>query len=236
MGTPNVDKSRLIRELAEILSMPAYSQWLMKANEDAEFRREFENKVDRLHGKPGKGKYRVRGPQEFAMEAVDKAFGKRNRPNLLDPIVVNELKTNSDTLLLYRMFDGISLKTALTLGRWWCNRSLLEEICAATSKLNGTARENQILEYLRTAMFVDPNWNGCTDIAVMKIPAGASLPVIIGKGSWKALKSPIIKTQGDVIDKLRIMPIPGATQVFVPFVDGMWVEKVVRSTPGWPLA
>ena len=236
MGTPNVDKRRLIRELTEILSKPIYSLWLMKANEDAAYRREFENKVDRLRGKPGAGKYKIKGPKEFAVEAVDKAFGKRDRPNLLDPVVVKELKTDRDTLLLYRMFDGISLKTAVTLGRWWCNRSLLEDICAATSKLSGTARENQILEYMRTAMFVDPSWNGCTDIAVMKIPAGASLPAIIGRGNWKALKSPAIRTQRDVIDKLRIMPIPGATQVFVPLVDGMWVDKLVRSTSGWPLA
>jgi hypothetical protein len=89
-------------------------------------------------------------------------------------------------------------------------------------------------------MFVHPSWTFGTNIAQLKIGGGCSIPAIIGRGSWTAMKSargvPHIQTEDDVIDKLGMMPIPGPKQVFLPVFNDMWVRGVPNLSPDWPLS
>lgn len=240
MGTPNIDRNKLASDLAALLSKPDYKQMLARENEDREMRQQKDQRRASLKGISGKpSKYQPATPAQLAKEAVDAAFGDVNQPNLLDPISVVELKAASTEISLYRLYDGISHKTALTLGRWWCTRSLLNQIWQATSDLAGEARRRRTLEFLKSAMFVHPSWNFGTNIAQMKIGGGCSVPAIIGRGSWTAMKSaknaPAIQTEDDVIDKLGMMPIPGPKQVFLPIFNDMWVRGVPELSSNWPL-
>jgi hypothetical protein len=240
MGTPIVDRNKLSRDLAALLSKPEYKQMLARENEDREMRQQKDQRRANLKGSAGKpAAYQPATAAQLAKEAVDAAFGDINQPNLLDPISVVELKPASAEISLYRLYDGLSHKTALTLGRWWCNRSLLKQIWHATSDLAGENRRRKTLEFLKSAMFVHPSWNYGTNIAQMKIGGGCSVPAIIGRGSWTAMKSaknaPAIQTEDDVIDKLGMMPIPGPKQVFLPLYNDMWLRGVPDLSPDWPL-
>jgi hypothetical protein len=241
MGTPIVDRDKLAHELALILSKPDYKQMLSRENQDREMRQEKDQRRANLKAPSGKpAAYPAATAAQLAKEAVDAAFGDANQPNLLDPISVVELKPASADICLYRLYDGISHKTALTLGRWWCTRSLLKQIWHATSDLTGENRKRRMLEFLKSAMFVHPSWNYGTNIAQMKIQGGCSVPAIIGRGSWTAMKSarnaPTIQTEDDVIEKLGMMPIPGPKQVFLPLLNDMWVRGVPELSPDWPFS
>jgi hypothetical protein len=241
VGTPIIDRGRLARELAAILSKPEYKQMLARENEDRELRQQKNHRRANLTAPSGKPTaYQPATAAQIAKEAVDAAFGDVNQPNLLDPVAVVELRAASSEICLYRLYDGISHKTALTLGRWWCTRSLLREIWQATSNLASDNRKRRTLEFLKSAMFVHPSWNFGTNIAQMKIGGGCSVPAIIGRGSWTAMKSarsaPQIQTEDDVIDKLGMMPIPGPKQVFLPVFNDMWVRGVPDLSPDWPLS
>jgi hypothetical protein len=240
MGTPIIDRAKLTRELATILSKPDYRLMLFRENEDREMRHEKMQRRANLKGSSSKpSAFRPASSAEIATEAVDAAFGGVNQPNLLDPIRVVELKPGRVEICLYRLYDGLSHKTALTLGRWWATRSLLKEIWRATSSVHTQNRQSTAREFLRTAMFVHPSWNHGTHIARMRIEPGCSVPAIVGRGSWQAMKSaregPVIQTEDDVIDKLGMMPIPGPKQVFLPLVNDMWVCGVAELSPQWPV-
>jgi hypothetical protein len=239
MGTPIIDRAKLARELATILSKPEYRLMLLRENEDREMRHEKLQRRAKLKNTSTKpGAFKPATHAEIAAEAVDAAFGGVSQPNLLDPIQVIELRPTSAGISLYRLYDGLSHKTALTLGRWWATRSLLTQIWQATSKLTGQDRQKAVREFLRTAMFVHPSWNHGTHIARMKIQPGCRLPAIIGRGSWQAMKSardgPTIQTEDDVIEKLGMMPIPGPKQLFLPIFNDMWVCSVADLSPDWP--
>jgi hypothetical protein len=82
-------------------------------------------------------------------------------------------------------------------------------------------------------------------IAVMLVPAGASVVVIRGTGNWKAMRTspgsarpagaPGIVNQGDVITHLGMMPVPGTVQCVVPLFNDNWITQVPRLSPNWPL-
>lgn len=232
-----MNRSKLIADLAAILSNPIYKQLLDRGNEYAETMQhnyQLRSSVRNKSLKPSP--YKTKSPTEFATEAVDSAFGNANKPNLVEPILALELIPSEQPISLYRLYDGISHKTALTLGRWWCNRRLLKQICYATQEDSGTAREKKILDFMRTAMFVHPTWNFGTDVARMQIPVGGRVPVLVGKGSWQAMSSSKdIQTEDDVMDKLGMMPIPGPKQFFVPLLNDMWVCGVPKLSGNWPL-
>jgi len=241
LGTPIVDRDKLARELGALLSKPQYKQMLAHENEDRELRQQKNHRRTNLKAPSGKPTaYQPATAAQLAKEAVDAAFGDVNQPNLLDPVVVLELTPASAPICLYRLYDGRSHKTALTLGRWWSTRSLLKEIWHATSGLAGEERRGRTLEFLKSAMFVHPGGNYGTNIARMKVGGGCCVPAIIGRGSWTALKSyriaPAIHTEDDVIDKLGMTPIPGPKQVFLPIFNDMWVRGVPDLSPDWPLS
>ena len=237
MGTPNLDRTRLAQELAEILSHPIYKQALDKGNDYAAM--QYRNA--QLRAKAAKAPvktspYVPKGPAEFAQEAVNAALGNMDRPNLLDPVLVLELIPRNSDIYLYRAYDGFSYKTALTVGRWWCNRRLLKQISYATSEYSGEVRQRKVLDFMRTAMFVHPKWNNGTEVARMTIPPGGRVPVIVGKGSWQSLKSsPDIQSEDDAIEKLGMVPIPGPKQFFVPLPNDMWICNVPKLSKNWPL-
>jgi hypothetical protein len=243
MGTPNVNRAKLIADLTAILSQPIYRQLLDRGNEYAETQQhnaQLRAFVKNRSLKPSV--YRNKGPAEFAEEAIEAAFGESQKPNLLDPILVVELIPRGQPIRLYRAYDGVSHKTALTLGRWWCNRRLVKQICHSTEQFSGTDREQKILAYLRSAMFVHPERNYTREVARMEIPEGGRLPTIVGKGSWEALKpdpkkkeSLEIHTEDDVIEKLAMLPIPGPKQFFTPLFNDMWVRQIPKESANWPL-
>jgi hypothetical protein len=131
----------------------------------------------------------------------------------------------------------------MTLGAFWCDRPLLESIWSTTARQAVNARRQAFLDFLRSSMFVHPQWSQITDISCMSVPAGNWVPVIKGKGSWRALRTqpgrppqnPDIRNAGDVINLLHWMPIPGPHQYMVPLFNDMWVRKVPSLHRSWPL-
>lgn len=220
------DPHRLTRELRDILATKPYGGLMMRAG---------------------------RSPDEFASEAVKSAL---SGSPFVGEVLVDELVPSSRSVELYRVYDGLSLKmgTAMTLGSWWCERTLVRDIWNATSELTGEARQKALLQWMAPALFIHPSWNQLKDIACLKVPPGGRMPLIKGAGSWKSMrtkpgqtpKAPDIRTADDVLDVLRWTPIPGRLQYFVPgcraksgdyvwaFLD-TWVCKVPKLRPTWPL-
>jgi hypothetical protein len=98
------------------------------------------------------------------------------------------------------------------------------------------------MDFFRSANFIHPEWNRMKEIACMQVPAGTSVVVIRGKGTWKAMVAPsgkspqpAIRNAGDVIDRHGSMPIPGVYQCVIPLYNDMWVTAVPRLSPKWPL-
>jgi hypothetical protein len=217
------DPHRIERELREILSEPHYSALLRKQTNFGT---------------------RPVTAASLAKQTVDRIM--RDSP-FVGEVTVEELKGGTG-IELYRGFDGIGgyrvgLNCAMTLGAFWCDRALIENIWSATAKTSGSVRKQAFLDFLRSAMFVHPQWNRLTDVACMTISAGNFAPVVKGKGNWRALQphpggkpqTPVIRTAGDVIDRLGWMPIPGPHQYLVPLFNDMWVNKVPELHPCWPL-
>ncbi len=213
------DPHRLERELCELLSRPHYSSLFYHRNL-------FRNPKDDPDT-----------PQSLAARTT--AWIMQNNP-FHDPVTVQESRGGG--LELYRVYDGISHQTALTLGRSWIERPVIESVWAATAKWERQSRESMFMEFLRSANFIHQQWNSMTDVACMQVPAGTFLVVIRGKGNWKAMLSkpgkpltPNIRSAADVMDLHGSMPIPGTYQCVVPLYNDMWVRKVPKLTPTWPL-
>jgi len=213
------DPHRIERELRDLLSRPHYSSLFFHRNQ-------FRNPKDPPDT-----------PQTLAAKTT--AWIMQNNP-FHDPVTVEEM--SGGNLEFYRVYDGISHRTALTLGRSWFERSLLESIWAAASRFQGKAREDMLMDLLRSANFIHPQWNLMTDITCMQVPAGSRVVVARGRGTWKAMQSkpgrpltPDIKTAGDVIDLHGSMPIPGTYQCVIPLFNDMWVKPVPRPSAKWPL-
>lgn len=217
------DPHRLERELRDVLSKPRYSSLLVKQSEARQ------------------GSLTA---AQLAAETVNRIM--RDSP-FEGQVTVEEFKGGRD-MELYRAYDGIGGRLlnnfyAMTLGAFWCDRSLIENIWSATTKVAPAARQQAFLEFVRSAMFVHPEWNKVTDIACMSIPEGNWAPVVRGRGSWRALRSqpgqgpltPNIQTSSDVINLLHWMPIPGPHQYLVPLFNDMWVSKVPTLRLSWPL-
>jgi hypothetical protein len=92
------------------------------------------------------------------------------------------------SVYLYRLFDGKSYWTALTLGHWWIRRRLLKRIVHAVPGAHTQEGHARVLEFMRASMFVHPGWNHAADIARLSLPPGCSIPVITGLGDWRAIK------------------------------------------------
>ncbi len=217
-----MNTAALTDQLTRILAKPAYAQLLARANSDGEL----------VQGRW----YKAREPLQFATEAVNAAFGEPSRPKLREPIQVTELRASSGSLELYRVYDGISRRTALTLGRWWCSRHTLKRVCNKISKAHTQDPKDFILKTLLRTMFVHPSWNKGTDIARMVIPQGASAPVIIGEGCWEALGGTAGFENEEQVQEWISGAIPGSAQIFVPLVHDMWVRKVPKLSENWPFA
>jgi len=211
------DPHRIKRELCELLSRPRYSNLFSRRNQ-------FSNKP-------------AATPASLAAETTD--LITRNNP-LVDPVEVLELAGGG--LQFYRAYDGISHQTALTLGRSWMERSVVETIWSATERWSGQGREQLFMEFLQSANFIHPQWNKMTEIACMQVWAGSRVVAIRGRGNWRAMRSqpgkpltPNVTSPGDVIDLLRMVPIQGTYQCIVPLYNDMWVRSVPRGSPHWPM-
>lgn len=215
------DPHRLQNELLAFLSRPQYSSIFYHRNQ-------------------------FRGPRDPIstpqLVAAQTAQHVSMANGLLDPVEVVELRGR---LEFYRAYDGgIRRDSARTLGRYWFERRTVEEIWGVTARHPGADRQATFMEFLRTANFVLPEWNDMTQIAVMVIPAGATVVVIKGKGNWKAMRTPPgrprpggaspIFTQNDVIHQ-GMMPIPGTVQCVVPLFNDNWITQVPRLSQKWPL-
>lgn len=216
------DPHRIQGELLTLLSRPQYSSIFHHRNQ-------FRGPKDP-----------VSTPQLVASQTAQHVW-KAN--GLLDPVEVVELKGPVE---LYRAYDGgVRLDSARTLGRYWFERSVVEAIWNAMAKYPAADRQREFMEFLRAANFVLPEWNDMKDIAVMAVPAGATVVVIRGRGNWKAMRTAPgktrpggaagISTPDDVITHLGLMPIPGTTQCVVPLFNDNWITQVTRLSPSWPL-
>lgn len=222
------DPHRIAGELLALLSKPCYSSLLYRRNE-------FRNPKDP-----------AATPASIA-ERTGKWIFDSNP--FVDPVFVEEHKRPG--LEFYRAHDGgsfISSRTATkiyttsgTLGGFWVERSVLETIWSATQRWQGKDREQTFMEMLRAANFIHPQWNHMKEIACMKIPDGLSVVVVRGRGSWKAMQArpgsqmtPAVRTPGEAIDRLGMMPTPGVEQCLIPLFNDMWVQPVQRGAR-WPL-
>jgi hypothetical protein len=253
MGTPNINRQLLTDKLTEILSEPKYALLLDTERQNNRDSAAWQRRCDDLKrrqslysiGVPVQRKKIDDGPQtprEFAEAAIEVAFGDMQKPKLLDPITVTEIGLGSNgTVHLYRVFDG---NVAATLGRWWCDARLVREVVWSVGDMQAAGAHEKVIDYLKCAMFVHPSWNLGTDIARMTISEGVSLPAILGRGNWKAMKSPAsndgkypaLRTAGDLMDSFGMVPIPGAVQVFVPYLPAMRIAKVPQLSADWPFA
>lgn len=235
------DPHRIERELCELLSDSWYASLFHQRNQ-------FRNP-----------KHPPETPATLAARTTK--WIMENNP-LLDPVTVEE--RSRPGIEFYRAHDGgrdIVRRTAEkihptsgTLGGSWVERSVMQTIWSATQRWEGKGRDEEFMEILRAANFIHPKWNHMKEIACMQVPDGLRVVVIGGRGSWKALRSqpdnpltpdkalppgkpvtPKITSQGDVIDVLGMMPIPGTYQCLVPLYNDMWVRSVPRGSPGWPL-
>lgn len=215
------DPHRIKSELQALLSRPQYASMFSHRNQFA---------------KPGST---ADTPAGIAERTADYLF--KNNP-LLDPVEILELR---GPLELYRAYDGgVRKGSAGTLGRSWFERSVAETIWQATARFEGDDRRKWYMEFLRTANFVLPEWNDMLQIAYMAVPAGASVVVARGRGSWRAMLTPPGKSRpgglpgiaaaGDVMSNAGMMPIPGTVQCVVPLFNDMWVNQISRLSPRWP--
>jgi hypothetical protein len=211
------DPQRIRRELTELLSQPRFSSILHHKNE---FRKPL--------SKP-------ETPASIAERTAK--YLHENNP-LMNPIEVVELR---GPLQLYRAHDGgAGLKTARTLGGSWMEKSVAKKIWEGTRTFSGD-RKKRYMEFMRTANFVLPEWNGMLYLACMVIPN--SVVVVRGRGSWKAMVTPpggtrpggaaSIKTAHDVLRE-GMMPIPGEVQCVVPLYSDMWIQPVDPNSTTWP--
>lgn len=223
------DPHRIAGELLPLLSHPQYASIFDHRNQ---FRNQYRHmkREDELESTP----------KDLAHKTAWDLFHSHG---MLNPVEVVELE---GPLELYRAYDGGARpKSAGTLGRWWFDRRVVQEIWNLTGRYPGDDRQQTFMEFLRTANFISRDFNLMKEMAVMLVPTGWTLVAIRGKGDWKALRtapganlapgvSPIV-TQEDVIEKLGMMPIPGTIQYMVPLFSDGWVRQVPRLSSHWPL-
>jgi hypothetical protein len=226
------DPHRIERELHEIYSKPEYSSLFDHKNR-------FEIPARHVT------------PQSLAKRIARSIF---NQQAMVDPVYVEDVR---GAIEFYRTYDGLSSEqgTAMTLGGYWCSRAVVEQIWQATAKLSGQERQEFFMDVMRSANFIHPSWNQMSDIACMRVPAGARVAIVRGRGNWKAMRTnrpgakkplypkpphpfnnPQVESVDDVLYSLGTMPIPGVEQLNVPLYNDMWVSKVPKLSPAWPLA
>lgn len=217
------DPHRIARELNDLLSGPLYSSLFQHYNQFRDEKREPK-------------------PRTAASLSADKAAWIAANNPFVDPVFVEEMRGGD--LQLYRVYDGKPVKTggAGTLGQSWFERSVLESIWSATQRWQKDAREQVLMDFLRSANFIHPQWNGMTEIACMQVPEGARVVVIRGRGNWKAMRSkpgkplnPDMRNPKDVEEMHGSMALPGTYQCIVPLYSDMWVRNVPKDSAAWPL-
>ncbi len=223
------DPCRIEGELLPLLSKPQYSSLF-------DHRNQFRNQYHHMKNASDP----VSTPERLAKITAWDVFHSHG---LLNPVEVREL---DGPLELYRAYDGgVRVDSARTLGRWWFDRRIVQEIWNVTKRHPGADEKQTFMEFLRAANFISREFNDMKEMAVMLVPTGCSVVAIRGKGDWRALRtkpdaklppqgSPIV-TQDDVITKLGTMPIPGTIQYMVPLFNDSWVTQVPRLSSKWPL-
>jgi hypothetical protein len=215
------DPHRIERELQDLLSRPNFSSIFYHRNE-------FKKPINPAET-----------PESVAKRTAQHLF--KNNP-LMDPVEVLELR---GPIQLYRAHDGgATLTSARTLGGSWIERPVAEALWNATAKYQGDQRKKMFMEFMRTSNFVLPEWNAMLYIVCMSVPAGHSVVVARGRGSWKAMRTnpsyprpggaTSINNSGDVMDHLGMMPSPGVVQCVVPLFNDNWIQPVTYPSAKWP--
>jgi len=248
------NQHRIEDELRMILSKPWYKSWFDHKNE---FRKPLATKKD-----GSRTPTPLMTPDSVATWAASAIV---NGKLLLDPIEVVEIHGYTE---LYRAHDGkktlddaanmgrkdFPLKgSAGTLGICWFERTVALPIWKASKKFEHPRA--QYIDFLRSANFVRTDWNAMTDIVCMTVPQGARVPVIRGRGDWRAMKTPnrelyapagaplkprpanappIYRTPLDIENKLGMVALPGTVQCVVPLFNDLWVHQVPTSLEHWP--
>ena len=193
--------------------------------------------------------YRTPSYDRSMRQAADKAYTaasvarsaerKINRDNsLLDPVEVGEL---TGPLELFRFHDGSSssLHSAGTLGSYWMNRELMENVWLSTKGLaEGRSRCSAFLHIMRSCNLVLFQWSHMTQLACLTIPEGGRLPVVTGQGSWQAFGLPpapdALKNKTHIRRQLGNMSTEPTTQYFLPLLNPLWIQPIVEGSASWP--
>lgn len=208
------DPHRLQRELEEALAQPRYQKYFDERNRTANPNR-----------RPGT-------PRELAQKTVHWIMQKNP---FHEPVNVEHWHGERE---FYRSYDDIS---AFASGRSWFERDVMQAIWSAVKrKWQGDARQTMLMEFLRSANFILPEWNLMTDMARMKVGVEDHVVVVRGRGSWRAMqkrglivREEDIRSADDVINKLKMMPIPGTFQCVIPLYLDKWVKQIkINELPG----
>lgn len=208
------DPHRLQRELEEALAQPRYQRYFDDCNRTAN--------PDRRPGTP----------RELARKTVDWIMLKTP---FHEPVKVEHWNGGCE---FYRSYDDIK---APAYGRSWFERDVMQAIWSAVKrKWQGDARKTMLMEFLRSANFILPDWNRMTHMARMTVQVTDRIVVVRGRGTWRAMQTrglivreDDIRTAEDVITKLKIMPIPGTFQCVIPLYLDDWVKPVgIDALPG----
>jgi hypothetical protein len=138
-------------------------------------------------------------------------------------------------ILFTAYHGGMPRLLAGSLGRFWIERQLAESTWQTTTSCSGDRRCGPLRGIAAECQLSTTR---------MERPARDRRNVLRGRGSWRAMRTPIgtarsaghsIRSATDVIEHLGIMPIPGTPQYLVPLFNDMWVTQVPRNSLHWPL-
>jgi hypothetical protein len=132
------------------------------------------------------------------------------------------------------MYDGTH---SAAEGDWWFESKLISkavEVARRHTGFDAYDRQAYVLKLLRSAMCTHPEWTNFSDVARLDVAHGRRVPAITGRSSPRALKM----HDADIERVLGQLPMPGEVQYFIPrdFFKAIWVQKVQRNSPNWPLS
>jgi len=239
-GTPNIKQEFITQLLTQALSKPEYSLLFEKLKRDHEIealsKQNARAAYTALHGKAPSKPLRLpedKSIEEFAAGSVKYAFGPKNAPKIVDPIVVIE-PGSREPVTLYRVFDG---NMAKTLGGWWCSQRTVQAVAGEPqfARLSGDERAAAVCRKLAQLMFVHPSWNECKYLAKMELGDGRRTVAIAARGDWQALNAVSGFTGVGELKALGMEQGPGSVQYFIPLINPMYVTKVPNGSNEWPL-
>ena len=174
-----------------------------------------------------------RNPKQLATEILHHALhpSSGQSASFEPPIKIVEVNGPRQ---LYRIYDE---NRSPAWGDWWVDSGVVRQawIVASRSKnFDVYDRQAFTLRLLRSAMCLHPGWTLYNDIARLDLAHGRGVPAITGRSSPRALAM----NPSEVEHVLGQVYLPGEVQYFIPrdFIKPILVQRVQRSSPGWPFS